>query len=359
MNIKKKYIFSYLKILNYLNNKNSNILIKFKNKKIIIFFKDNSNKFIYFRKNNNFYDICNNYFLISYNSIKNLINSIDFNDCLFFEKKNNKLIIKSRDFVFYTKNIFKKFSVDFLKKQSIKKFIKIKKEKFLDALKSNLPTLKILGNEELGLNIIIKNKKLIIFSTDNFRVSYKCINLLKNYKQIKLNISKKIVLFLINLINYSDKKYLFFNYFNNKFHVIIDNYYYTTKECGEINLDHKIIKRPKKFKKAKILHSIFYKSIKRINSLVNDNNNCADFFFNKKYLLLKFKNNNEFIKERISINYDSYKKITIRLNIKFILDFLNLKKSKFIFIYFVNNKKKIIFKYLDKNYKYLLMPVLY
>ncbi|MGX7582545.1 hypothetical protein [Candidatus Vidania fulgoroideorum] len=358
MKLNRNYIFNFLDLLTCLNSKKKkySLSINFINNKLIFFFKNFDNKVLFTTKYKNNE---NDSFFLNFEKIKNLLKSVNNNELLNIIKKKKKLYIKNNNFEFIT-NLKKKKNNSFIFLNffnNLNSFIKIEKNELLKALNYNLSTLKIIGNKDTGLNILIKKKKIVFYSTDGFRMSYFFTKII-NKKEIKINISKDVVLFIIKFIKKKNPKNIYLKFKKNKIFFCVNDFFFISKECKQVTITSQLIKNYKKFIKIKINYLNFYNAVKRVSCISTEKNNWLDMKIMKKKLFIEFNDLNEIFKEKINID-NKYTIKKIRININFLIDFLKHKKSDYFFIYIKNRFEKIIMKYEKSNFKYLIMPIYY
>ncbi|MGX7577327.1 hypothetical protein [Candidatus Vidania fulgoroideorum] len=355
MKIKKKFIINFLSISELINRiqNNYNLCLKVFKNQIVFYFKNKYNKIFFIKKTKKKINI--NYYF-NFEKFKNLLKGINSQDNIYIKKKKKELLIKTKNFSYITK--LKKNPKSKIKDlklfNKIGSFIKINRKLFLEALENNLNTLKA-TNKESGINIIFKKNKILFYSTDGFRMSFFFFFYFFK-KKFSVNLSKNSVLYIIKLLKLNLLEVFYIKITNNKLLVYLNKFFFVSEECRNISFNYNIINK-KKFKKIKINHGVFYKTVNRIFLISSEKNNWLDIVLNKNTAKLLFNSNYSSYSENIKIKNKI--KIKLRINIKYLLDFLKTPKSKFVYIFFKNKNKKLILKYKNYNYYYLIMPIYY
>ncbi|MGX7589350.1 hypothetical protein [Candidatus Vidania fulgoroideorum] len=353
MIIYKKNILVFLNILsNFPKIEEETVLIKVNKKKKYFFLNNNLNSFLFFYKNREEETSC--LFYIKYKILYNLIKNIDKK--IEILKVNKKILIKNNSFLLSTYlNVKKKKTLEIRNCN----YILLKSKKLVECIKFCLPTLKLINNRNLGLNFVFKNKILKTYSSDGFRISKALIKIKKNKlsKTLSFNLNKKSVLFIVKLIEISKKKYLKLFFDNGKIMIIINNFVYASSEISYIKHDYSLLYDKKKYKKIKINRIYLLKSLMKISSISDEINNI-DLCFYKNNIYLNYNNgSSDKATDHFKIRAKIKKKLKIRLNFQFLIDFLKLKNYKNLSLYIRKRNKKVILRF--KKFIYFLMPIVY
>ncbi|XAO72520.1 MAG: hypothetical protein AAYR31_00455 [Candidatus Vidania fulgoroideorum] len=368
MFLNKFHIYNYIKSLVYLVEnvvKNKKIYIKLFCSKIYLIYKERNNIFYFFYRsyvNINDFTLC-----VKLDILVSLLKNLSNFELLFNKLSDNKLLIKNNNFKF----LFNKYSENNLNFNILFLFNKLTKFKILsnellNSLIFLLPILKISKNSNLlFLNLIFYNYRIEFIVTDGFRINkcyifpFFCLNFLKIYK---FSLNKSKVIFLIELLKICNSKYIYLYINNNIFFIRFFNFIYYTNDIFEFNYNYPIY-FSKGICKFKLNRKKLLDSIKRITFLFSKFNNEIEIKFYRNYIKL-FYFRNLYEKSILTLSSFCYLKLskyiknTIKLNSKFLLDFLNSSSSKNVYLYYKSFCKDLMLVF-DNNFISLIMPILY
>ncbi|MGX7576502.1 hypothetical protein ACWNYI_00585 [Candidatus Vidania fulgoroideorum] len=358
MKIKIKFLNNFLLCIKEIIKKNNqDISISFNIKYLLLSYK---NDYTCIYCIGNFHFLRNENYFIDYVKIYSLTRCFNKESFLDFSYKHNRVFLSCNNFSYifnkkYKKN-YKQYVINL--PRDIKNSATFKNKNFLKALKYNIHNIKKFNNKETGLNIVIKSKKIILFSTDGFTISFYSFNHRNSSRKLNFNLSRSITKSIIMILSKYCKKNILINFSDNFIYFFVDNICIKTKEYKEINISYKIFNF-KNFINIKVLLIEFKKIIKLFKGLLI--NNYIDLIFKKKYIFFTaFNELNEKIVNKIKIKDKIKKKIKIRYNINYLIDFLKLsgKKKKF-YIYYKKKFEKTFFRYENSKYIKLIMPIYY
>ncbi|MGX7586214.1 hypothetical protein [Candidatus Vidania fulgoroideorum] len=354
MKIKVKYLDSFLFYIKEIYRKEFQDILIFGFNKFLVFRYINRLTNIYSINNLRFND--GDCYCVTYNKIYNIVRNLDNNNHLHIKKKKQKIHLCSNNFSFISYKSKSYKNINILLPNDLKNSIIFKSKRFLKSLNYNIHNIRKFNNEETGLNIIMKGRKIILFSTDGFTMSlYSYPSIYKG--DLSFNISKSITKTLINLLSKSNSETFSINFSYNCLYFFIDNNCIETKEYKEVIINHKIFSFSE-FYKLKIPFFSFKKIIKLFFSLYPDN--PINIYIKKNNIFFYSTNNiNEEIKDSIKIK-GVVKEINLRFNLRYLMDFIILGKRKiFFYIYYKKENFKVFFMYSKSNYKKLIMPIHY
>ncbi|QJC30601.1 DNA polymerase III subunit beta [Enterobacteriaceae endosymbiont of Neohaemonia nigricornis] len=212
-----------------------------------------------------------------------------------------------------------------------------------------------------GMFLHIENNILQVISTDGYRLSIYNVNIIISMHNIiyKIIIPRKSIIILLRLLK-NTNELVNININMNNISFTIKNLKITSKLINSNYPNYNKIIPEKFLKTIKINKLNFKNALERISILADERTNSVTLIIKKCILKMITKNiNNEIAEEILNIEEDNLKYIiNISLNIKYLLDVLNVLEHEEIKISFINANSSIkIEDNNDTNKMYLIMPM--
>ncbi|WP_343192616.1 DNA polymerase III subunit beta [Buchnera aphidicola (Taiwanaphis decaspermi)] len=206
-----------------------------------------------------------------------------------------------------------------------------------------------------GIYLKIKNDKIITVATDGYRLS-KCVSTIKNnFLKHSVIISRDSILELIKILDNNDIEIkIFIN--NNNIRFVLNDFIFTSKIINSKFPDYKniIIKKPNNI--IKLECDIIKNALLRASIIAKEKFCAVNINIKKNNIIIKANNKEQDeIKELIKTK-NEIKNINFHININYILDILNIIKSKYINL--LLEKQISCIQLEKKNNGYLLIYII-
>ncbi|WP_343182544.1 DNA polymerase III subunit beta [Buchnera aphidicola] len=298
--------------------------------------------------------------LVSSKKILNIIRS--------FPKKANIKIIIQKEYIQLTfQKIF--FSLRTLHTNNFPKFAQEKKKVFFYITQNEFKNIiyntyfsmakNDIRNYLNGINIKIKNQKILAIASDGYRMAISYVNIkYQPKKTISIIIPRKTILELIKILNNTNQMLKIIIH-PKSILFIFQNYILTSKMIENKFPDYQQFLVKSFTKKIKVNREKLQQSLIRASIITNQTFQGVKITFKNTYCTVStYNENEEQAKETFEVN-DIHNKIELTMNINYILDVIKtIKKENITFLIQENNSNIYIqYKNIFKAF-YIIMPLI-